>query len=164
MRSSRRKDGPTLLRLGSGIPLLREKSGARLWTRDRWAGSQGWAIRVGALDLLMQRPRHAKQQCAEDRHAGAKLRDKAERGGYETQGSSRFSGEGPGQDTRANPAAAKGSKWKPLSRVRPCATPWTLQSMGFSRPEHWSGEPFPPPGDLPNPGIEPSLLHCRIFS
>ena len=27
--------------------------------------------------------------------------------------------------------------------------------MGFSRPEHWSGEPFPSPGDLPNPGIEP---------
>ena len=26
--------------------------------------------------------------------------------------------------------------------------------MEFSRPEYWSGEPFPPPGDLPNPGIE----------
>jgi len=30
-----------------------------------------------------------------------------------------------------------------------------MQSMGFSRPEYWSGEPFPSPGDLPNPGIEP---------
>ena len=28
-------------------------------------------------------------------------------------------------------------------------------SMGFSRPENWSGLPFPPPGDLPNPRIEP---------
>ena len=28
-------------------------------------------------------------------------------------------------------------------------------SMGFSRQEHWSGLPCPPPGDLPNPGIEP---------
>ena len=28
-------------------------------------------------------------------------------------------------------------------------------SMGFSRQEYWSGLPFPPPGDLPNPGIEP---------
>ena len=28
-------------------------------------------------------------------------------------------------------------------------------SLGFSRREHWSGLPFPPPGDLPNPGIEP---------
>ena len=29
------------------------------------------------------------------------------------------------------------------------------QSMEFSRPEYWSGQPFPSPGDLPNPGIEP---------
>ena len=34
-------------------------------------------------------------------------------------------------------------------------TPWTTQSMEFSRPEYWSGWPFPSPGDLPNPGIEP---------
>ena len=27
--------------------------------------------------------------------------------------------------------------------------------MEFSRPEYWSGWPFPSPGDLPNPGIEP---------
>ena len=27
--------------------------------------------------------------------------------------------------------------------------------MGFSRPEYWSGEPFPSLGDLPNPGIKP---------
>ena len=26
--------------------------------------------------------------------------------------------------------------------------------MGFSREEYWSGLPFPPPGDLPDPGIE----------
>ena len=40
------------------------------------------------------------------------------------------------------------------------ATPWTVAlqaplSMGSSRQEHWSGLPFPSPGDLPNPGIEP---------
>ena len=28
-------------------------------------------------------------------------------------------------------------------------------SMGFSRQEYWNGLPFPPPGDLPNPGIKP---------
>ena len=38
-------------------------------------------------------------------------------------------------------------------------TPWTVAcqaplSMGFSMQEHWSGLPFPSPGDLPNPGIE----------
>ena len=31
--------------------------------------------------------------------------------------------------------------------------------MGFSRQEYWSR--FPSPGDPPNTGIEPSLLHCR---
>ena len=30
-----------------------------------------------------------------------------------------------------------------------------MQSMEFSRPEYWSGYPFPSPGDLPKPGIEP---------
>ena len=38
-------------------------------------------------------------------------------------------------------------------------TPWTEAhqaplSMGFPRQEYWSGLPFPPPGDLPDPGIE----------
>ena len=33
--------------------------------------------------------------------------------------------------------------------------PGTIQSMEFSRPEYWSGEPFPSPRVLPNPGIEP---------
>ena len=31
-------------------------------------------------------------------------------------------------------------------------------SMEFSRQEYWSGLPFPFPGDLPNPGIEPGSL------
>ena len=31
-------------------------------------------------------------------------------------------------------------------------------SMGFSRQEYWSGLPFPSPGDLPDPGIEPMSL------
>ena len=30
--------------------------------------------------------------------------------------------------------------------------------MGFSRQEYWRGLPFPPPGDLPYPGIEPKSL------
>ena len=34
--------------------------------------------------------------------------------------------------------------------------PWIVAlSMGFARQECWSGLPFPSPGDLPNPGIEP---------
>ena len=47
-----------------------------------------------------------------------------------------------------------------LTRVRLFVTPWTVAcqtplSMGFSRQEYWSGLPFPSPGDLPNPGIQP---------
>ena len=38
--------------------------------------------------------------------------------------------------------------------------PWTVAcqaalSIGFSRQEYWSGLPFPSPGDVPDPGIEP---------
>ena len=47
-----------------------------------------------------------------------------------------------------------------FSRVRLSATPWTIArqaplSMGCSRQEYWSGLPCPPPGDLPQPGMEP---------
>ena len=50
-----------------------------------------------------------------------------------------------------------------LSPVQLFVTPWTaahqaLVSMEFSKQEYWSGLPFPPPGDLPNPGIEPVSL------
>ena len=49
---------------------------------------------------------------------------------------------------------------KLLSRVQLFVTPWTVAhqaspSMEFSRHEYWSGLPFPSPGNLPNPGIEP---------
>ena len=49
---------------------------------------------------------------------------------------------------------------KSLSRVRLLVTPWTVArqaplSMGFSRQEYRSGLPFPSPGDLPDPGVEP---------
>ena len=47
-----------------------------------------------------------------------------------------------------------------FSHVQLFATPWTVAcqaslSLGFSRQEYWSGLPFPTPGDLPHPGIEP---------
>ena len=51
-------------------------------------------------------------------------------------------------------------KGKSLSHIQLFVTPWTVTrqaslSMEFSRPEHWSGQPFPSPGHLPNPGMEP---------
>ena len=36
--------------------------------------------------------------------------------------------------------------------------------MEFSRPEYWSGQPFPTPGDLPNPGIEPRSPTLQVDS
>ena len=52
-----------------------------------------------------------------------------------------------------------------LSCVWLIATPWTIAHqaplpMGFPRQEYWSGLPFPPPGDLPTPGIKPE---CFVF-
>ena len=53
-----------------------------------------------------------------------------------------------------------GEPVKLFSPVRLLATRWTItyqapSSMEFSRQEYWSGLPFPSPGDLPDPGIEP---------
>ena len=50
-----------------------------------------------------------------------------------------------------------------FSCVRLFATPWTVAclsplSIGFFRYEYWSGLPFPTPGDLPDPGTEPTSL------
>ena len=50
-----------------------------------------------------------------------------------------------------------------LSHVQLFASPWSIAcqvplSMELSRQEYWSGLPFPPPGDLPNPVIEPMFL------
>ena len=49
------------------------------------------------------------------------------------------------------------------------STPWTVAcqaplSMGFSRQEYWSGLPSPPPGDLPDPGIEARSSALRADS
>ena len=64
---------------------------------------------------------------------------------------------------------------KSLSHVQLFVIPWTVVyqaslSMGFSRQKYWSGLPFPSPGDLPAPGIEPrspasqaDALRCFIL-
>ena len=58
-----------------------------------------------------------------------------------------------------------------FSRILLFATPRTVDhqaplSMGFFMQEYWSGLPFPSPGDLPNPGIQPgaSALAARFFT
>ena len=55
-----------------------------------------------------------------------------------------------------------------LSFVQLFATLWTVAlraplSMGFSWQEYWSGLPFPPPGDPPNPGIQPISPGSSVF-
>ena len=57
----------------------------------------------------------------------------------------------------------------PFSCVRLLETPLTAAckaplSMGFSRQEYWSGLPCAPPGDLPNPGIEPAAPALQVDS
>ena len=61
-----------------------------------------------------------------------------------------------------------------FSHVQLFVNLWTVAhqaplSMGFSRQEYWSGVPCPPPGDLPDPGIEPvslmfPALEDRLFT
>ena len=62
---------------------------------------------------------------------------------------------------RSQGSPEKQNQWDmpELSHGRLFATPRTAArqaplSMGFSRQEHWSGWPFPPPGGLPHPGIK----------
>ena len=52
----------------------------------------------------------------------------------------------------------------PTSHVRLFVTPWTIQSMEFSRSEYWSGQPFPSPRDLPKPGIKPRFPALQLDS
>ena len=54
-----------------------------------------------------------------------------------------------------------------LSHVRIFATLWTVAHhaplfMGLPRQEYWSGWPSSTSGDLPDPGIEPALLHWQV--
>ena len=55
-----------------------------------------------------------------------------------------------------------------FSCVQLFETPWTVAhqaplSMGFSRQAYWSGLLWPPPGDLPDPGIEPESLESPAW-
>ena len=51
-----------------------------------------------------------------------------------------------------------------LSCVRLFVTPWTIQSMEFSRPEYWSGQSIPSPANLPELGIKPGSPALQVDS
>ena len=55
-------------------------------------------------------------------------------------------------------------KWKCFSRVWLFVTPWTIESVEFSRPEYWSGWLFSSPKDLPKPGIKPRSPTLQVDS
>ena len=64
--------------------------------------------------------------------------------------------------------ALRKRKWL-LNHVRLFVTLWTVAhqaplSMGFSKQEYWSVLPFPSPGDLPHPGIEPASPVLQVDS
>ena len=70
----------------------------------------------------------------------------------------------PSPDGSSSPECAQS-----LSRVWLFVTPWriapqALLFVGFSSQEYWSGLPFPPPGDLPNPGIKPRSPTLQVDS
>ena len=69
-----------------------------------------------------------------------------------------------GNLSQSNWTSSVAGDWKLLSRVQLFVTPWTIQSIVFSRAEYWGGEPFPSPGDLPNPGIEPRSPTFQVDS
>ena len=67
----------------------------------------------------------------------------------------------PIKNSQDQPSVVRACTLSHFSCVWLSATLWTVASqaplsMGFSRQEYWSGLPFPPPGDLPDPGIEPT--------
>ena len=79
-----------------------------------------------------------------------------------------FSWSSGGQKSEIKAAAGPWSpcKWQLLSHVQFSVILSTVAhqaplSMAFFRQEYWSGLPFPSLEDLPDPGIEPSLLHYR---
>ena len=64
-------------------------------------------------------------------------------------------GKRPGSEENESESESEFAQWCPT-----LVTPWTVAyqappPMRFSRQEYWSGLPFPSPGDLPDPGIEP---------
>ena len=75
----------------------------------------------------------------------------------------------PALQADALPSKPPGKPQWSLSHIQFFATLCTVahqgpQSMGFFRQEYWSGFPFLPPGDLPDPGIEPGSPSLQVDS
>ena len=76
----------------------------------------------------------------------------------------RYVGREQGKDPKGHYRKSRACMLSRFSRVQLFVTPWTVAcqaplSMGFSGQEYWSGLPCPPPGDIPEPGIELMFAH-----
>ena len=90
-------------------------------------------------------------------------------GSVEGEGHVYLSGRVPAWPPGTTRTLLVGYDVRSLSRVRLFETPRTVAyeappSMGFSKQAYWNGLLFPSPGDLPDPGTEPGLSHCRHIS
>ena len=71
----------------------------------------------------------------------------------------------PTVQTDSLPTELLGKSQKSFSRVQLFVPSWTIQSMEFTRPEYWSGQPFPSQETFPTQGLNPGLPHYRqIFT
>ena len=124
-----------------GKPQLRGVGGCQSDTEGTCGGKQSLGSGLGGRgrrDRERERHRHRERNRVREREGKREGKRKAEK------------------------EYAKGMLSR-FSHVRLFATPWTIACqahlfMGFSRREYWSVLPCTPPGDLPNPGIEPMSL------
>ena len=116
-----------------------------LYTGPMWLpplsrlGSISWKLRQCQIQILSHPAVERKKERKEERKKGRKKERKKGRKGRKEKGK---------------------KEKKSLSRVWLFVIPWTVAyqatlSMEFSMQEYWSVLPFPFPGDLPGPGIEP---------
>ena len=140
--------GPCTVRWGAAHSSARSPQGShrrRAEALDPSVPSEGWAARESSENLRLE------EGAVPGRDWGPETRGTS----LQDHGWKMRSGRGNGE-RRMEPGG-----WTTVlcSVVSDCATPWTVAhqaplSVEFSR-QDWSGLPCPPPGDLPNPGMEP---------
>ena len=117
--------------------------------KGEWKGEGEWEhVQIGPQSCFLPLPRAHKSSAAS----------------FTSQGRWQLRQEQPARVVSSLHACTQS-----LSHVLTLATPYTIArqaplSTGFSRPEYWSGLPFPSPGDLPDPGIKPTSLALQSDS
>ena len=128
------------------------RGGTQPWAAQSigsWVSTLSQLCGAGRGGRAPQKPEHTETQGEEAGPGAGEGRGQGRGLGAGGWGLERGRGEGQGRCA--------------LRRVRLCVTPWTVAhqaplSLGFSSQEHWSQSPFPAPGGLPHPGMEPKSL------